>query len=64
MLSPKSIFPLTMLSIVVHSSYAFAEQAPPVEVIIVSGSHSNTDVMALDSNVERINQDDIEPVIF
>ena len=62
MLSPKSIFPLTMLSIVVHSSYAFAEQAPPVEVIIVSGSHSNTDVMALDSNVERINQDDIERV--
>ncbi len=61
MLLQKSVFPLATLSLVLQSTFVVAQRSP-VEVIVVSGSHQSTDIMALNSNVNLIDEQEIERV--
>ena len=57
----RALFPIAILTIAIQSTFVLAEQSP-IEVIVVSGSHQKTNLMALDSNINRIDEDDIERV--
>lgn len=57
----RALFPIAILTIAIQSTFVLAEQSP-IEVIVVSGSHQKTNLMALDSNINRIDKDDIERV--
>lgn len=57
------ILPIASLTIAIamQSTWVMAEQAP-IEVVVVSGSHQKTNLMAFDSNMQRIAEDEIDRV--
>ncbi|WP_166425620.1 TonB-dependent receptor [Paraglaciecola sp. 20A4] len=57
----RALFPFATLTIAILSTFVLAEQSP-IEIVVVSGSHQKTNLMALDSNINRIDEDDIERV--